>query len=57
MKSYVSYTLLLSLGGLATMPGCNQAQQPATGEATSVPMTGAAPVSLTTLSLAVSGMS
>ena len=57
MKNHLSYTLLLSLGGLATLPGCNQAQQPATGEATSVPVNAAAPVSLTTLSLAVSGMS
>ena len=57
MKNHLSYTLLLSLGGLATLSGCNQAQQPATGEATSVPVNAAAPVSLTTLSLAVSGMS
>ena len=57
MSTRFAYTLALSLGGLATLPGCEQAQQTTPAAVDSISATATTPVSLPTLTLVVSGMS
>ena len=57
MSTRIAFTLALSLGGLATLPGCEQAKQSTPETLDSVSATATTPVSLPTLTLVVSGMS
>lgn len=57
MPTRFAYTLALSLGGLATLPGCEQAKQNTPAAVDSISATATTPVSLPTLTLVVSGMS
>ena len=57
MSKRIAYTVVLSLGGIATLPGCEQAKQSTPEALDSVSATATTPVSLPTLTLVVSGMS
>lgn len=57
MSKRIAYTFVLSLGGIATLTGCEQAKQSTPEVLDSVSATATTPVSLPTLTLVVSGMS